>query len=242
MFLNNIEITRSTFPCSDIASFSNQVLIECVDDAYNEEMPADTVGGINQGILIPPFVTLRGRGDTRLYIPDIDTTAPVLEAPFSIRLEGLVLENRSRGYALHIDNANGLSVRDKDGSGVLRFPLVTVMKDCTFAGSIEQETWLIGIGISNGHLMVMDNCTNTTVKAAAMFGAHNSPNTTDAGQVEIRNSTFNDAEFTGATGVQLLTSFEQAVTHEVVISNSTLGTVTNGSLIGGELAFRVTRT
>jgi hypothetical protein len=241
LYRGGLNITRSTFPCSDIAAFSNQVLIECTDNGYSEQMPATTIGGINQGILVPPFVTLRGRGDTRLFIPNNGFTAPVLEAPFSIRLEGLILENLSRGYALHIDNANGLSRRDQRDDTGLRFPVASIMKDCQFIGSTQQESWLIGCGISNGQLMVMDNCRNITAKQASMFGIHNSPGNTDPDRVEILNSTFNDNDFPNSAAVQLVKSFEQTVPHELVVRNSQFGAITNGSTIGGAPAFNVTR-
>lgn len=237
LYRSGSPITRSTFPCSDIAAFSNQVLIECVDDGYVEEMPALRSGNIDEGILIPPFVTLRGRGDTRLFLPDTGGTAPVLEAPFSFRIEDMVLENRGRGYALHIDNANGLSRRDERNGARLNFPLVSVMKNVRFVGSPLQETWLQGCGLSNGHLMVMDGCVNEAVKPSNMFGIHNSPDTTDPGRIEIVNSTFNDADFSGAAAVQLVTSFAQATPHEVTVVGSKIGRITNGSTSGLASAF-----
>jgi len=239
LYSDNTTITRSTFPCSDIASFTNQVCIECVDSNYSEEMIARRIGNIDQGILVPPFVTLKGRGDTLLFLPDTGGTAPVLEAPFSFRIEGLNLENRGQGYAIHIDNANGLSRRDERNRSSLHFPLISVMKDTRFIGSSNQLTWLQGCGISNGHLMVMDNCDNEAAIATNMFGIHNSPGTTDAGRVEIRNSRFNDAQFSAAAAVQLVTSSQQPVVHEVVATNSTLGRITNGATVQAPLAFIV---
>jgi hypothetical protein len=237
LYRDDYTITRSSFPCSDIAAFSNQVLIECVDEGYSEAMPTVEAGGLVVGLLIPPFVTLRGRGDTRLFLPDTGGTAPVLEAPFSFRIEDMVLENRGRGYALHIDNANGLSRRDERNGARLNFPLVSVMKNVRFVGSPKQQSWLQGCGLSNGHLMVMEGCTNEAAVASNMFGIHNSPGTTDPGRIEIVDSTFNDADFNGAAAVQLVTSFAQGAPHEVAVRGSTLGRITNGSTIGAAPAF-----
>jgi len=232
LYRTGTPIARSTFPCSDIAAFSNQVLIECVDDGWSEEMPALRSGGIDEGLLVPPFVTLRGRGDTRLFLPDTGGTAPVLEAPFSFRIEDMEIENRGRGYALHIDNANGLSRRDERDGASLRFPLVSVMKNVRFVGSPLQQTWLQGCGLSNGHLMVMEGCTSEAAAAKNIFGIHNSPATTDPGRVEILDSTFNDADFPGAAALQLVTSFAQGTPHEVAVRGSTLDRIVSGSAAG----------
>jgi hypothetical protein len=240
LYIEGISLNRARFPCSDIAAFTNQVLIECVDDGYSEEMPAELIDGVASGILIPPFVTLRGRGDTRLFVPDNGLAAPVIEAPFSMRIENMMLENLSRGYTIHIDGFNTLTRLDPDGN--LHFPIVSVMENVQFIGSVQQTSWLLGCGICNGQLIRLDNCDVRTARPAALFGCHNSPGDVVAGRIEVVDSTFNDADFPNSAAFQLLRSYEQREMHELVLTNSTYGTISNGTTIGGGPAFVVTVT
>lgn len=237
LYIPDSPLHRALFPCSDIAAFSNQVLIECVDDAYSERIVEKKRAGISEGLLIPPFVTLRGRGDTRLFVSDTD--APVLEAPFSFRLEGMVLENLGEGYAIHIDHANGQTRRAPFGKGDLYFPLASVMKNSEFRGSSKQATWLLGCGISNGQLIKLEGCKIRLKKAVPGLGIHNSPGMSDLGRVEVTDCDFNDNTIPGATAISLLKSFPQEGQHPVQIRNTVYSRIENQTLVGSELGFRL---
>ncbi len=211
-----------------------------MDNGYSEQMPATKIAGTDSGILIPPFVTLRGRNDTRLFVPDNGMDAPVIEAPFSMRIENMVIENLSRGYNIHIDGYNTLTRLDRAGN--LNFPLVSVMENVRFLGSRQQTTWMLGCGICNGQLIKLNNCVVQTARVAALFGCHNSPGDVVAGRIEVSNTTFNDADFPGSAAFQLLSSYQQRELHQLVLTNTRYGSISNGSTIGGGPGFVVTTT
>lgn len=239
LYIQGIEINRSTFPCSDIAAFSNQVLIECVESGYSERMPTQVRFGIAESLLVPPFVTLRGKGDTRLFLSPEDSDAPVLEAPFSIRVEGMVLDSGSRGYAIHIDGNNGLSRRSENSVPSLNFPLATILERTTFLGSPRQRAWLLGCGIGNGQLLRLKDCRCQVSAPRVAFGVHTSPDTTDPARIEVIGSSFNDREVPGAAAMQFVKSHAMDVQHEILIEASDYGRMETGNSAGGADGFKL---
>lgn len=238
LYIKGVEINRGTFPCSDIAAFSNQVLIECVESGYSERMPTQRLFGIAQGVLVPPFVTLRGKGDTRLYLSAEDSDAPVLEAPFSIRVEDMVLDSGSSGYAIHVDENNARARRSEIGIARLNFPLATILVRTSFFGSPKQESWLLGCGISNGQLLRLEDCRCRLSAPRQALGVHTSPNTTDAGRVEVVRTSFNDRQVAGSAAMQFVKSHAMDVQHEVRIDSSDYGRIEQGNTAGGSDGFR----
>lgn len=237
-------ITRSTYPSSDICSFSNQVVIECVDDAYSEEIASRVSSpGINMGALLAPFTTLRGAGDgtTMLYM-DSGDDAPVLEGPFPFRIEKMHLKTLagSSGYTMHNDNQNGNAKRATVGPAILRYPMVQVFEDCTLETSIDMLTWNIGCGLSNGHLLILRRCRIITGAPAKIgLGAHTSGSTTDGGTIIVEDSYFNDELITPQNAIALLKSHAMTVQHDIVVRNSALAGISVSNSAGGDPGYRL---
>lgn len=232
LYIPGVTITRSTYPCSDICSFANQVLIECIDDGYSESIAATTIGGIDQStVLLPPFITLRGRGDTRLHMSAGPLTAPVIEAPFPFRIERMVIESQGPGYAVHIDNNNFLAKRATVGPPILAYRMMSVFYECTIIGSVSQLTWTIGCGISNGHTIRLERCRIIGAAGLPMLGVHTSASTTDAGEIEVIDCYFNDALITSATAMQLTKINAMSVQHKVIIENTDMASFSVGNTI-----------
>lgn len=238
LYIKDIEINRGTFPCSDIAAFSNQVLIECIESGYAERMPTQKLYGISQSVLVRPFVTLRGRGDTRLYLTADDSDAPVLEAPFSIRIEDIVLDSGSTGYEVHVDEHNSRARRSEVGVSRLNFPLATIFARTSFYGSPKQQSWLLGCGISNGQLLRLEDCRCRLSAPQQALGVHTSPGTTDAGRIEVVRTSFNDREVAGSAAMQFLKSHAMDVQHDVRLEASDYGRIEQGNSAGGADGFR----
>lgn len=241
LYIPGLTITRSTYPCSNICTFSNQVLVEVVDDAYSEQISATSIGSVDQSpVLIPHFLTLRLRQDSVIYMDELTNTAPVLEAPFSFRIEGGTVEQRGAGYVVHSDNENAISKRATVGPAVLRHHIRQ-----TFTGTLSADAtsnaWMIGAGLSNGQTIHLDGARiiRGGTNVAALLGVHTSPTTTDPGLVLVRNSYFNDAAITGSQGgIELLKSHAMTVQHAVRIENSTLGKINVGNSAGGSSGYR----
>jgi hypothetical protein len=243
LYIPGISVTRSTYPNSYICTFSNQVMIEVIDDAYEEEILPTVFFAIRQSkIVFPPFCTLRLRQDTLLWMDDGIGTAPTFEGPFPFRVEGGQLEGRGPGYVFHIDNNNGRALRstvagDKD---VLRYPMMSVFEDVTFLPSTDQSTWTLGCGLSNGHSIIGRRCrvVGPGGLAKPFLGVHTSVATTDPGLVEWTDGYMNDGDLPGSSAIQLLKSNAMDVQHTLNIKGSEMTLVTHGNTAGGADGWR----
>lgn len=237
-----ITITRSTYPPSQICSFSNQVLVEVVDDNYVEEIEArESTPGIDMGALLSPFQTLRGAKDrkTVLFVDPVTGSAPVLEGPFPFRIERCTIESRGPGYSAHVDNSNAVAKRASAGPAILNYPMVQVFEDCTLKCGLDQLTWNIGCGLSNGHLLRLVRCNIETASNLVGLGAHTSPGTTDPARIELVDCYFNDVLITGQNAVSLLKSHAMTVQHEIVVNNTEMARINVGNSAGGDPGFGV---
>lgn len=239
LYIPGVSVTRSTYPLSDICTFSNQVLIECVADGYVESIAATTIGLVDQStVVLPPFITLRGRGrtDTRLYMNAGTNGAPVLEAPFPFRIEEMMVESEGKGYAVHIDNVNDRARRSTVGPAVLRYSMMSIFYKATLKGGAAQFTWTIGCGISNKQSICLYSSRVIGGAALPQLGIHTSPSTTDGGEVEIFDTYFNDALVAGSA-VQLIKSNAMTAQHHFNMKGTTAGTITVGNTAGGASGF-----
>lgn len=241
LYIPGVTITRSTFPCSDICSFSNQVVVECIDDNYSEQITPTTIGGVDQSpVLLPPYITLRGKqdGNTRIFMNHATNGAPVIEAPFPFRIEHLTIENMGKGYALHVDNANGIAKRAATGPAFLWYSMISVVYKSTLKTGTAQATWNYGCGISNGHTVRFEQARIIGAAALPFIGIHNTASTTDAGDIEIIDTYVNDNTIPGSSGLQLVKGATMALEHRVNIKGTKMGSFTAGNSVGtGTIGF-----
>lgn len=239
LYLSGVTITRSTFPCSDICTFSNQVLIEVVDDAYTEDLGTGGTGG--EGLLIPHYCTLRIKPDTMFKRAGNATgLPPVIEGPFSYRLEGYgTVRQNGRGYVLHHDNLNGLSKPSSVGPAVQHYFIRRVVQARLEASATSQD-WIIGEGVSDGQTTLIDRSriiregTNT----APFHGAHTSPGSVRPGKIHWRNSSANDSLITGSSGaIHVRKSHAMTDLNHIIVEGCEIGAVTTTNVAGGNAGF-----
>jgi hypothetical protein len=229
-------ITRSgPFPMSDKCSFSNQVVVRVIDDAYSEQITLVSPGGSDQSpLVLPPWITLDLPQDALIYSNEASNTGPTIEAPFPFRIRGGTVDCQGSGYAIHIDGVNGTAKRATVGRLILRYPLVSIMEEMTIKGGATQDTWTIGTGLSNGQDFIVDRC-RVVMRAASVtgIGIHDSPSTTDAGEITITDTYVNDVAIGAAYGIQLLKSSARTVQHRVTVRNTNTGSLGVGNSGGG---------
>ena len=166
-------------------------------------------------------------------------SAPVLEGPFPFRIERCTIESRGPGYSAHVDNSNAVAKRASAGPAILNYPMVQVFEDCTLKCGLDQLTWNIGCGLSNGHLLRLVRCNIETASNLVGLGAHTSPGTTDPARIELVDCYFNDVLITGQNAVSLLKSHAMTVQHEIVVNNTEMARINVGNSAGGDPGFGV---
>lgn len=240
LYTSGLTITRSTYPCSDICTYSHPVEIKIVDDAYSEAIVGEDVSGTGTGILIPHGLILRGKGDSILSMATAD--CPLIEAPFTCIIDGFNLKTSNTstdsGYVIHIDNVNALSVVSTNDPKILRHRITTLIKNCLIETVEANTAPLLGCGISAGQKIIVKDCTlrrnGASPSTSTMVLVHNSPSTELAGSVEFYNCTSNDGDITSSIGLlQVLKSFTMTVKHKIVVNNTEASTITHSNSAGG---------
>jgi len=227
-------LSRSTYPNSDICTYSNQKLIQ-VAAGHDELITSFNVGGVDNGQLIPHYATLDIPATARLRMNGANT-APVLEAPHSCRIRGLgTIEQFGDGYGIHIDNVNTLSVAG--AASFQRYRLRTVIEDVTIRHhGTASNAAMIGMGISDGQTLICRRVQfiREGVGTSPLVIIHTSPSCINPGLIVFEDCYFNDALITGAPdGIQLLKSNVQTARHKIRITNTTISKVTAGNSVGG---------
>lgn len=234
-------VSRSTYPASDKCSPALPALIEVVDLNHQEQIFPYTYLGIGQSPLrIPHGCILRTRPDTLIWM-DSAGSEPVIEMNFTSRLEGGGLVRQDGlGYAVHVDNGNGIS--DAAPDGTLRRTIQTVFGDIRLEiTNVANNFPVIGSGLSNGQDYVCDGTDIRHAGAGSFIGIHTAPTATHPGNIILRNVTTNvDEKAPGFTCVQLGKTNAQDIRHNVYIENSELPVVSyysSGGGVGGVVAF-----
>lgn len=237
LYIPGINVTRSTYPNSDICTFSNQVLVEVIEDGYEEEIVATEFFSVRQSkIVFPPFCTLKMRQDSVLWLSDASGSAPTIERPFPSRIIGGTIEQRGSGYCDHIDNVNDRAKRATTGPDMLLYVSQIIAEDVTFLGSEDQISWVTGIGISNGQNLIWERCRWRNGSTFPALGMHTSATTTDPASIEVVDCYFNDDEI--GTAVQLLKSNAMDVQHNFLMKNTIALDVSMSNSAGGNDGYR----
>ena len=244
LYTDGLTITRSTFPNSDICTPTHPVLIEIIDDVHDEELTSTTISSIDQSTtLVPHGCIIRGKNaqTNRLYMDAGSNTAPVLERPFTCRIENIKLNNISTGagYCDHIDDVGARSVSPTDNPALQHFRITSVAVNCIFTVPEAHSNPLVGSGISGGQHILYRGCTfdreGASPNTAAFTLFHTSPSTTHEGTIEFENCISNDGDITSSSGfINLLKSHVMTVRHNVIVSGSVLGKITIGKSGAGD--------
>lgn len=235
---NHTVIRSGPFPLGDKCSFSNQVMVRVIDDAYSEQITlVDNLGGNQSPLVLPPWITIDLPQDAVIYSNEATNTGPTIEAPFSFRIRGGTIDCQGSGYAIHIDGVNGVKRADV-GKAILRYPLMSIMEEVTFKGGTTQGTWTIGTGLSNGQDFIVDRCRVIMRKAAVVgIGMHDSPSTTDPAEITITDTYVNDVAIGGAYGIQMLKSNARTVQHRVTIRGANTASLYVTNSAGGAAGY-----
>lgn len=231
----NYTVTRSgPFPLGDKCSFSNQVMVRVIDDAYSEQITlVDILGGNQSPLVLPPWITIDLPQDALIYSNEATNTGPTVEAPFSFRIRGGTVDCQGSGYAIHIDGVNGVK-RATVGQEILRYPLMSIMEQMTIKGGATQSTWTIGTGLSNGQDFIVDRCRVIMRKTGAVgIGMHDSPNTTDAAEITITDTYVNDVAVGAAYGIEMLKNNARTVQHRVSLRGVNTASLSVSNSAGG---------
>jgi len=229
--------SRSTYPNSDICTYSNQKLIQ-TSITHSETIVSFTVSGIANGLLLPHYSTLHLPEGATLSMNGADT-APVLEATHSCRIEGGgTIEQLGNGYGIHVDGVNSLSLAG--ASDFLKYRDRTVFENITIEHSGTTSTAaMIGMGISDGQILVCRGVRFIRVGAgtAPLVIIHTSPGCVVPGTVIFENCYFNDALITGSKGLELLKSHSQTVQHKLIVNGTQIDEISASNSVGGASAW-----
>lgn len=229
--------SRSTYPNSDVCTYSNQKLIQ-VPATHNETIVSFTVSGNANGLLLPHYSTLHLPEGAKLSMNGADT-APVLEANHSCRIRGGgEIEQLGNGYGIHIDGVNNLSVFG--ASKFLRYRDRHVIENITIRHSGTTSTAaMIGMGISDGQTLICRGVRFIRVGTgtAPLVIIHTSPGCVVPGTVIFENCYFNDALISGSKGMELLKSHSQTVQHKLIVNGTQIDEISASTSVGGASAW-----
>jgi hypothetical protein len=229
--------SRSSYPNSDICTYSNQKLIQ-TSATHNETIVSFTVSGNANGLLLPHYSTLHLPEGAKLSMNGADT-APVLEANHSCRIQGGgEIEQLGNGYGIHIDGVNGLSVAG--AAKFLRYRDRHVIENITIRHSGTTSTAaMIGMGISDGQTLICRGVRFIRVGTgtAPLVIAHTSPGCVVPGTIIFENCYFNDALISGSKGLELLKSHSQTVQHKLIVNGTQIDEISASNSVGGASAW-----
>lgn len=241
LYKAGVTVTRSTYPISDICSYSNQVLIECVDDGHDETIALTTISSVDQSpLVLPPYCIVKLRQDTIIRANTGSNSGPVIENPWSSWIEGGTIYQQNAtgngvtgGYVVHEDHPNALTIAGDDG--VLRFVNRHVYKRVLFKSASSSA--MIGAGTADGSGTLVDECRfdRTGAATAPNHYAHTSPNCAFPGFIHWRSTIPDDGSGTPAISVEK--NQTQTVQHSLIIENSPVKLVTASNSAGGSSGY-----
>lgn len=229
-------IVSSSWPISNLVSWSRQVLIHVIDAAYTEDCA---------GLILPNFVTVRGQGKGNTVLTATGSAGPdlprVFEANHSCRFESMTIRQNGAGYAVHHDILNALTKRAINDPKVQLYRIWQVYSDVRVEAATGNAAPLLGVGLSNGHWLYCEATdfiregTGTT----ELVYVHNSPSNAEPGMLWFKNCRANDASIANSNGFLILgTTYAQTTAkHPVVIENTEAGEVGRVNTSGGAEAF-----
>lgn len=225
--------TRSTYPNSDLCTFSNQYLFQAAT-GHDEEIVPFEASGIWNGLLIPHYATLDLPEGARLWMDSVES-APVLEFNHSGRIRGGgEIEQFGEGYGIHIDALNILTI--KGASDFLRYRHRHVIENITLRHhGTTSAAAMIGAGIADGSSLILRGVRfiREGVGIAPLVIIHTSPDSVVPSTVIFEDCYFNDELITGSTGIRLLKSHTQTVQHKLVVRNTQTGSIVVSNSVGG---------
>jgi hypothetical protein len=229
-------IVSSSWPISNLVSWSRQVMIHVVDASYTENLA---------GLILPHFVIIRGQGKGNTVLTATGTAGPdlprVFEANHSCRFECMTIRQNGAGYAVHHDILNSLTKRAINNPRVQLYRIWQFYFDVRVEAATGNAAPMLGVGLSNGHWLYCEATdfiregTGTT----EMVYVHNSPDNTEPGVLWFKNCRSNDASITSSNGFLILgTTYAQTTSkHTVMIENTVAGNVGRTNTSGGAEAF-----
>lgn len=215
LFTDGSDITRSTFPNSNLSTPSRPQQIVVLDDDHDEEITSRTFFSNDTGLRFAHWLDLVMPRTARLFMPP-GGSAPVIEGNFPFRARGGVIENLGDGYGYHIDNQT-LPRRAVAGPAVLRHRNLHLIEDQDIiVHGVDGASCGIGGAVSNGmHLIVRRVNFRRAAGTAPHVAIHTVPNTTDAGLLQFEDCIFEP----GVVAVQFLKNTAMSVRHKVVFIN-----------------------
>ena len=237
-------IRGSTYPSSNICSPERPLLIEVVDAFHEEQVVPYNVEGIDQSPLrLPHGCALRLRQDTLIYMNAPGSSAPLIEMNFTSRIEGPgTMEQRGGGYAIHIDNHNGISRTSALEPTTLRRKIQTVLNGgLIIRRTLDDTVPNIGSGVSNGQTMLFDGIRLERGRNASQTDyifIHNSPFESHAGRIHLRNVSSDIGDLPNIALLALGKSFGSTIQHGVLIESSDIRRLEVNNSVGGTPGFR----
>lgn len=217
-------VARSTFPNSDLVSWSHQVQLVILS-GHSEVVTSELVNGLWQSTIVAiPYLSIVCQPDVQFSMAASANAPPLVEANFPIWIQGGRWKQEGNGYIFHVDAGNTLTQRSPTCDRLL-WKHRHVFKDLELEHQgVNSTSHCFGCGSSNGSTVIIDSPVMIRSGAGVASGAahilcHNSEAETDEALWILRHGISDDGDRPGSGMGNFITAHASTIRNRLIVED-----------------------